>query len=77
MMGGLQSITFLFYDGLQWREYWDSSVETNKLPLGIKVQLQLLPSANDRTASNPIEIVVPVVLQAGTNQTSQTSGGGA
>ena len=75
LLNGLQSMTFSFYDGTQWRDYWDSTIETNKLPQGFRVQLQLLPDPRERVQRPPIELVVPVMLQAPTNQTSQTSGG--
>jgi type II secretion system protein J len=74
LLSGVQSLIFSFYDGLQWREYWDSTVESNGLPLGVKVQLQMLAPNGERTRQDPIEIVVPVVLQAGTNQTSLDQG---
>lgn len=78
LLNGLQSLAFYYYDGTQWRDYWDSTTETNKLPYGFKVQLQFVREAGDRTARLPVELVVPVILQVGTNETSQsTSGGGA
>ena len=77
LMSGLQSITFLYWDGLQWRDYWDSTIETKKLPYGIKVQLQLLPQDGALSLPPPVEVVVPVVLQASTNQVNQVAGGGA
>jgi type II secretion system protein J len=75
LMNGVDTITVLFYDGLQWREYWDSTTETNKLPYGIKIQLQLTHDNSDRTYHAPIEIVAPVILRAGTNEVAQTTGG--
>ncbi len=78
LLGGVQSIFFQFYDGTQWMETWDSSAETNNLPQAIKVQIQL---ASDNPGSavpqlvDPIELVVPMVVQQSTNQTDQTSGG--
>jgi hypothetical protein len=70
LLNGVQSLVFSFYDGLQWREYWDSTVESNGLPFGVKVQLQMAPPNGASARQDPIEIVVPVVLQAGTNQSS-------
>jgi general secretion pathway protein J len=70
ILSGVQSITFWFYDGLQWREYWDSTIETNKLPYGIKVELQLVSAPTERLRREPIELVVPILVQAGTNTTS-------
>jgi general secretion pathway protein J len=75
LMSGVETIHFSFYDGLQWREYWDSTTETNKLPLGIKVELELTRDNADRSPRAPIELVVPVILQPGTNEVAQTSGG--
>jgi type II secretion system protein J len=73
LMTGVQSIAFSYYDGLQWREYWDSTVETNKLPQGIKVELQMAGTGSDRSPRTPVQLVVPIVLQAGTNQVAQSS----
>ena len=73
LMSGIQTIVFSFYDGLQWREYWDSTTETNVLPQGIKVELQLASASSGLGRRAPIELVVPVVLQVGTNQTSLES----
>jgi hypothetical protein len=76
LMSGVDTIRFSFYDGVQWREYWDSTIETNKVPLGIKVELQLTGDPGSRSANTPVELVVPVILLAGTNEVAQTSGGG-
>lgn len=71
LMPGLETITFYYYDGWQWREFWDSTVETNKVPRGIKVELQLVAQDNERVRPAPIQVVVPIVVQAGTNQIDQ------
>jgi type II secretion system protein J len=77
LMSGVQDIAFYFYDGAQWRDYWDSTTETNGLPPAIKVQLQLAAedAAQGPAAMKLIELVVPLVVQARTNQTAQTTGG--
>jgi general secretion pathway protein J len=75
LLHGVETVTVLFYDGLQWREDWDSTVATNKLPLGIKMQLQLASEPSDRSYHAPVEVVAPVILQAGTNEVAQASGG--
>src|SRR5207247_2139069 len=76
LLGGVQSIVFYFYDGNQWLDSWDSAAQTN-LPLAIKVQLQLATQGNASAlaSSAPIDLVVPVDAQAGTNQTQLASGG--
>ena len=75
-MGGVQGLVFYFYDGEQWLDSWDSAAQTN-LPLAIKVQIQLAAqgTASASSLSAPIELVVPVDAQVGTNQTQVASGG--
>ena|SRR6266496_1248747 len=76
LMGGVQGMAFYFYDGNQWLDSWDSAAQTN-LPLAIKVQIQLTAQGNmpALASSAPIELVVPIDAQAGTNQTQLVSGG--
>jgi type II secretion system protein J len=75
LMSGVRDIAFYFYDGNQWRDYWDSTTETNALPAAIKVALQLAAEdpARATDAETVIELVVPLVVQARTNQTTQTT----
>ena len=40
ILSGVQSLTFLYYDGTQWDPTWDTTQQTN-LPLAIKVQIQM------------------------------------
>ena len=82
LMGGVQGVTFYYYDGTQWRDSWDSTAAdpttglTNNLPQAIKVQVQLASQQTGRalSAPAPIELVVPIVVQARTNRTQQASG---
>jgi type II secretion system protein J len=82
LMGGVQSLTFQFYNGSSWADTWDSTATstttgtTNTLPQGIRVQLTLAVESG-KLAPTPIELVVPVNVQPSTNSTSTTSGGGA
>jgi len=84
LMSGVQDLMFYYYDGTQWRDSWDSTTPdlvtgvTNNLPRAIKVQIQLASEQTGRAllAAAPIELVVPVVVQARTNKT-QTAAGGA
>lgn len=89
LMSGVQTLTFLYYDGNQWRDSWDSTTPnlstglSNTLPNAIKVQLQLASPAgrgSGRASSaepvasrrdSAIELVVPIRVQAPTNQTQQ------
>jgi len=86
LLTGVRTLAFLYYDGSQWREAWDSTVAdlktglTNVLPSAIKVQITLASQVNPtgRGLVNPIEMVVPIVVQARTNliDTTATSDGG-
>jgi len=83
LMSGVQGLTFYYYDGTQWRDSWDSTTPdattglTNSLPKAIKVQLQ--PASEQAgpalSAAAPIELVVPIVVQARTNKTTIAAGG--
>jgi type II secretion system protein J len=79
LMSGVESVVTSFYDGTQWRPDWDSTTETNVVPQAIKIELELVQEQPGQVIQPPIQLVVPVLLQAGTNaaaQISQASGGG-
>lgn len=85
LMGGVDSINFEFYDGTAWKDTWDSTATdtatglTNNLPTAIKVEIQLASTNQTRFQLAPVELVVPVMVQALSNQVAQassSSGGG-
>ncbi|MGO8698357.1 MAG: type II secretion system protein GspJ [Limisphaerales bacterium] len=65
ILSGVQSLTFLYYDGTQWDPDWDTTQETN-LPEAIKVQIKMaaVPGAG---APPQLELVVPVDVLLNTN----------
>jgi general secretion pathway protein J len=75
LMGGVESITFQYYDGNAWQNAWDSTVPdaatglTNNLPRAIKVDLQLFAANGSFGAPAPVELIVPLTVQARTNVT--------
>ncbi len=77
LMGGVEQLTFWFYDGSQWAATWDSSTAETPLPRAIKVQLDLTPAEDQRYDSTPVFLVVPLIVQApsSTNSTTTTTGG--
>lgn len=78
LMSDVQDVTFLFYDGTEWVNSWDSTTQETPLPQAIKVQIQLVFKQTALVQSSPIEIVVPLDVQARSNQVaqaSQTTGG--
>ncbi len=79
LLSGVQTIGFSYYDGSQWRETWDSTTETTILPRAIKIQITLAAEEKGRLQPPPVELVVPLMVEARTNQTAQatqTGGGG-
>jgi type II secretion system protein J len=75
LMGGVEGIAFLFFDGVQWRDSWDSTTEQTKLPLAIKVQISVAAEEKGRSLLAPVELVVPLAVQPRTNQTAEATGG--
>jgi len=73
LMGGVERLEFWFHDGSQWRTTWDSTAETTPLPRGIKVELELTPEPDQQYDPPVISVVVPLLVQASTNETSQAS----
>jgi type II secretion system protein J len=77
LLSGVRSIAFTFYDGSQWREYWDSTSESPSLPLGVRVQLQLEPAVENPNAAlpPPLELVVPIMVVSPTDTTANATEG--
>lgn len=79
LMGNVQSLEFECYDGVDWRPTWDTSETDTNLPTAVRITFQLAAKAGDNIASrNPIEMIVPLVIQTRTNaaQIPLTTGGG-
>jgi type II secretion system protein J len=80
LLSGVDNVQFLYYDGSDWAEIWDSTAQTNYLnngnmPLGIKVLINMYQEKADSTKPPAVEFVVPVLVQ-GTNELNQPSTGG-
>ena len=81
LMTGVDNVIFEYYDGSQWATTWDSTAtssstgSTNTLPSGVRIQIALAAEAG-QMAPEPIQIIVPISVQASTNSTSSTGGGG-
>jgi general secretion pathway protein J len=75
LLGGVEEVYFEFYDGTQWRDTWDGTNETTVLPTAVRVQIQLVAAPEQRTLPPPIEMVVPIHVQAAAAETTDTSGG--
>lgn len=79
LLSGVESVVFQFHDGTQWQDTWDSTVDDPKMPLGIRVAITMVANTNSRVRPMPVEMVVPLLLQARTNSVASTdsaTGGG-
>jgi len=75
LLSNVQSLEFSCFDGVNWRDSWDTSMSDTNLPYAVRVRIQLAGEGNSR-AQQPFEIVVPVVSQSRTNVTASTTTGG-
>ena len=75
LMGDVERVEFLFYDGAEWRNSWDSTTETTVLPRAIKVQIAFAVNRDEPRTRTPVQLVVPIVVQGRTNGTAQATGG--
>jgi type II secretion system protein J len=75
LLSNVQSLELSCFDGINWRDSWDTSLGDTNLPYAVRVRIQLAGDNNSR-AQQPFEIVVPVVSQSRTNVTASTSNGG-
>jgi hypothetical protein len=66
ILSGVQSLAFLYYDGTQWDQNWDTTQQTN-LPLAIKVQIHMASARGALAQNQPLELVVPVDVYLTTN----------
>ena len=77
LLSNVQSLEFTCFDGVNWRDSWDTSLGDTNLPCAVRVRIQMAgdSSANAR-AQQPYEIVVPLVSQSRTNVPQTTATGG-
>ena len=72
LMSGLQNLRFSGYDGTQWLDAWDTTNGNTNLPLAVRVRIQMAGAS----ATEPIEMVVPIFSQSRTNQLQPIATGG-
>jgi len=80
LMGGVDAITFQYYDGNNWKDTWDSTQAdavtglTNNLPRAIKLSLALHTDAQSLGTPAPVELIVPLPVLARTNVITTVGG---
>jgi type II secretion system protein J len=64
LVSGVEAVEFDCYDGMEWRNYWDTTMTDTNLPSAVRVRLAM----SGANALQPFEIVVPIDSQSRTNQ---------
>lgn len=83
LLSEVNRIDFSFFDGTSWRTSWNSTNDLTTLPRAIRVEITLEPerlqgqeAQTARTVNSqfrpPIQLVVPVMVAAVTNQSAGT-----
>jgi general secretion pathway protein J len=76
LLSGVRNIYFLYLNGTQWQESWDSTTEDSIIPSAIRVLIEMDPDTDQASLSTlpaSIEFVVPIVSQPRTNATEEAS----
>jgi hypothetical protein len=76
LMGNVETLEFSCYDGADWQPSWDTSLGNTNLPSAVRVRILLAgDNAANARSREPLEMIVPLVIQARAGQTV-TAGGG-
>lgn len=79
LMSNVESLEVLSYDGSSWRDSWDTTMGDTGLPQAVRVRVLLantnLAAGGFSAQREPLELLVPLTIQARTANTT-TSGGG-
>lgn len=73
LMGNIESIEFLAYDGTSWRDSWDTSMGDVGLPVAVRADIMLANTnqvGSSSATGEPLELLVPLTIQARTNTAS-------
>jgi type II secretion system protein J len=66
LANGIESMSFSYFDGANWLDTWDDTTETN-LPMAVRVNVQMAPPTTDAARPDPIQMLVPLMVQGHTN----------
>ncbi len=70
---GVRSLTFSCYDGSDWKDSWDSSVEESSVPLAVRITLEL---DDPSSASGILAMtrIIPISVKAPPTATADAGG---
>ena len=64
LLSDVQDFQVSCYDGTQWLDTWDTTAGNTNLPVAVRIRIQLAGNSQ----LEPVELVVPIVMQTRTNQ---------
>jgi type II secretion system protein J len=71
LLSNVQTVQFDCFDGLQWRNTWDTSTGDTNLPVAVRIRIQLAAKQGENIVNQqPMEMLVPLVTQTLTNLTT-------
>jgi hypothetical protein len=73
ILGDVEYLEFGFFDGLDWRDTWDTSSIDMSLPSAVRVRLQLATREGANLKREPIEMVFLIPARAGVQSQSSTN----
>jgi hypothetical protein len=62
LLTDVTSFRVTYYDGQEWRDSWDSTVEESILPEAVQIRIELARAA-DGYPRPPVELLVPVAVK--------------
>ena len=74
LLAGVESLEVSFYDGSDWQDSWEVTVDDKTLPEAVRVRLHLARKAAGDFVPAPIEVLVPWTVEAAV-ETATTTGG--
>jgi type II secretory pathway component PulJ len=68
LLENVESFEVSCFDGMQWRDTWDTSLYETNLPLAVRIRLlPESPEGRDTADREPIELVFPLTIQPRTS----------
>jgi type II secretion system protein J len=74
LASGVESLNFSYFDGANWLDTWDDTTQTN-LPIAVRVSLQMATKDSAQTRPDPIQLLVPLMVQVHTNELDNSDSG--
>jgi prepilin-type N-terminal cleavage/methylation domain-containing protein len=77
LLSNIDTMDFECYTGIQWQTTWDTTLTDTGLPTAVRVRIVFATEyPGDARNRQPLEMIVPLIVQTMTNQTSTTSSTG-